>query len=130
MNKDEHISYWLESARHDLETAESLFKSERYDWCLFVGHLVLEKILKAIFVDKNENKVPPKTHKLTKLAELSFIELTEEQKIFLDEVNDFNLESRYPDYALGFYHRCTKEYTDQYFNKIKEYYHWLKSRIE
>ena len=130
MTKDEHIAYWLESAKHDLETAESLFESARFDWCLFIGHLVLEKVLKAIFVDKNENKVPPKTHKLTKLAVLSFLELTEEQKIFLDEVNDFNLETRYPDYALGFYNRCTQEYTDQYFKKIKEFYNWLRSQLK
>jgi len=130
MTKDEHISYWLKTAKHDLDTAESLFKSGKYDWCLFIGHLVLEKALKAIFVDKNENKVPPKTHKLTKLAVLSFLELTEEQIMFLDEVNDFNLETRYPDYKLEFYNRCTKEYTDQYFKKIKEFYNWLKSQVK
>ncbi len=73
MTKEEHISYWLESAKHDLDTAESLFKSEKYDWCLFIGHLVLEKVLKAIFVDKNNNKIPPKTHKLIKLASLSLL---------------------------------------------------------
>ena len=130
MTKEEHINYWLESAKHDLDTAESLFKSEKYDWCLFIGHLVLEKVLKAIFVDNNENKIPPKTHKLTKLAMLSSLELTEEQKIFLDEVNDFNLETRYPDYKLEFYNRCTEEYTGQYFKKIKEFYNWLKSQIK
>ena len=40
MTKEEHIRYWLESARHDLETAESMFQSGKYDWCLFIGHLV------------------------------------------------------------------------------------------
>jgi len=40
MNKNEHIKYWLESADHDLETAESLFQAEKYDWCLFIGHLL------------------------------------------------------------------------------------------
>ncbi|MCI5227994.1 MAG: HEPN domain-containing protein [Candidatus Electrothrix sp. AX2] len=29
--------YWLESARHDLETAESMFQSGKYDWCLSYG---------------------------------------------------------------------------------------------
>lgn len=47
MTKEEHITYWLERAAHDLETAESLFQSEKYDWCLFLAHLVLEKSLKA-----------------------------------------------------------------------------------
>ena len=103
MTKEEHIKYWIKGAEHDLKAAESLFESKKYDWCLFVSHLVLEKILKANFVYKNDNKVPPKTHNLVKLAERSYIELTEEKRIFLDEVNDFNLEIRYPDYKNKFY---------------------------
>jgi HEPN domain-containing protein len=130
MTKDEHVAYWLESAKHDLDAAVSLLELSKHDWCLFIGHLVLEKALKAIFVDKNDNKVPPKTHNLVKLAELSFLELTEDQKVFLDEVNDFNLETRYPDYKFEFYNRCTSEYTNQYFKKIKEFYKWLKSHLE
>jgi HEPN domain-containing protein len=41
MTQEEHINYWLESAQHDLETAESLFNSGKYDWSLFVAHFVL-----------------------------------------------------------------------------------------
>lgn len=128
MTKNEHIEYWLKIAEHDLNAAESLFMSGKYDWCLFVGHLVLEKTLKAIFVNAND-KVPPKTHNLVKLAELSMLNLSDEQRIFLDEVNDFNLESRYPDYKLEFYNRCTKEFASKYFLKIKEYHKWLKSYL-
>lgn len=129
MTKDEHIAYWLEGAAHDLETAESLFQAEKYDWCLFLGHLVLEKVLKAFYVKANENKVPPRIHNLVRLAELSSLTLTPEQRIFLDEINDFNLEVRYPDYKQKFYERCTQEYAEPYFTKTKEYYQWLKSRI-
>ena len=102
MTKDEHVKYWLNSAGHDLETAESLFASGRYDWCLFIGHLVLEKILKALVVLNNEDNLPPKIHNLVKLAKLASLKLTMEQEMFFDEVNDFNLESRYPDYKFAF----------------------------
>jgi len=51
------------------------------------------------------------------------------QKVFLSEVNDFNLEIRYPDYKKAFYIHCTKEYATEKFNKIKDTYQWLKSRI-
>jgi len=61
--------------------------------------------------------------------EKSSLELTDDQKIFLDEVNDFNLEIRYPDYKKSFYLHCSREYTTEYFNKIKEFYQWLRSRI-
>ena len=130
MKLREHIRYWLNSAEHDLETAESLFSAEKYDWCLFLGHLVLEKALKAFYAKDNENLLPPKTHNLLKLAEKTTIPLTEEVKLFLDEVNDFNLEVRYPEYKKEFYKTCTKEFAEEYFKKIKEHYKWIKSLLK
>lgn len=130
MTKAEHIKYWRDSAQHDLESAESIFDSGRYDWCLFVGHLALEKLLKAIFVDRNDNNMPPKIHNLVRLAELSQIELNDEQKTLLDKINDFNLQTRYPDYKLEFYKRCTEEYAKDYLDKIKEIYTWLESLLK
>ncbi len=129
MNTHEHISYWLESAHNDLGAAEQLFLSEKYDWCLFISHLVMEKTFKAYFVYKNDNKVPPKTHNLLKLAERSGLSLTENQKLFLDEVNDFNLEVRYPEYRREFYRLCTREFAEGYFTQIKEFITWLRSQI-
>ncbi|MFQ5687193.1 MAG: HEPN domain-containing protein [Candidatus Scalindua sp.] len=38
MTNEEHVKYWLESAQHDPESAESILDSGRYDWCLFIGH--------------------------------------------------------------------------------------------
>ncbi|MFQ5674417.1 MAG: HEPN domain-containing protein [bacterium] len=35
MNTEEHIEYWLKSAEHDLESAETLYLHQKYDWCLF-----------------------------------------------------------------------------------------------
>lgn len=129
MNVKEHVNYWLASAENDLGAANQLFLSAKYDWCLFIGHLVVEKTLKAYFVYKNDNKIPPKTHNLLKLAEISNLLLTEDQKLFLDEVNDFNLEVRYPEYRSEFYKLCTKEFAEGYFSKIKEFAIWLTSQI-
>ncbi|GAI24688.1 unnamed protein product [marine sediment metagenome] len=129
MKISEHIQYWLNSAEHDLEAAESLFVAGKFDWCLFLGHLVLEKALKAFYVKDNENRLPPKTHNLLKLAEKTTIPLNSEVKLFLDEVNDFNLEVRYPEYKQEFYKTCTKEFAEEYFKKIKEHHKWMKSLL-
>jgi len=130
MKIDEHINYWLNSADHDLDTAESLFSAGKYDWCLFLGHLVLEKGLKSFYVKDNENRMPPKTHNLVKLAEKTTIPLNAELKLFLDEVNDFNLEVRYPEYKQEFYKTCTKKFAEEYLNRIKEHYKWIKSLLK
>jgi HEPN domain-containing protein len=129
MTIKEHISYWLDSAEHDLETSNTLFEAGKYDWSLFIGHLVLEKLLKAIFVKNNNNKMPPKLHNLVRLSELSFIELDENKKVLFDKINDFNIEVRYPEYKNELYKTCTKEFAEENINYIKELYKWLKSQI-
>ena len=95
-----------------------------------MGHLALEKTLKAIFVDRNDNNMPPKIHNLVRLAELSRVEIDNEQKFLLDKINDFNIQTRYPDYNLEFYKRCNAEYANQYLDKIKEVHTWLSSLLK
>ncbi len=129
MEQAEHIAYWLKSAEHDLQSAETLFQQQRYDWCLFLGHLVIEKMIKAFFVRDNPNVPVPWIHKIAKLAERTKLQLTPEQQAFLIEINDFNIQARYPDYKFEFYKKCTPEFTQNYFAKIKELYQWLQQQI-
>ncbi len=129
MDKRQHIQYWLDTAAHDLDAAEALFNSGNYDWCLFMGHLVIEKVLKAAYVRDNDD-LPPRIHNLVNLSENTTLSLSEAQKQLLGEVNRFNIEARYPDYKHTFYKLCTKEFTDEYFTKIKEIYSWLLSLMK
>ncbi len=130
MTQKEHIKYWLNSAEHDLDTSTTLMAAGKYDWALFIGHLILEKLLKAIYVQTNDNKIPPKIHNLVRLAELSMVKLDDDKKVLLDKINDFNIETRYPEYKNELYKTCTKEFADEYFTKIKELYLWIKSLIQ
>jgi HEPN domain-containing protein len=129
MNVPQHIEYWLKSAEHDLDVAETLFQNQKYDWCLFVGHLVIEKVLKAFYV-RDAQKTPPRVHNLARLAESTKLSLTEEQLTFLADINDFNIETRYPDYKFSFYKTCTREFSEEQLSKIKEMYLWLLSQMK
>lgn len=129
MDKKQHIDFWLNSAAHDLDAAEALFVSGKYDWCLFIGHLVIEKVLKAFYARDND-ATPPKIHNLLNLAENTELALSEPHKQLLGEANRFNIETRYPDYKYTFYKLCTKEFTEEYFTKIKEIYSWLLSQMK
>ena len=122
------IEYWLRSAEQDLDTAEILFQNSRYDWCLFIGHLVIEKSLKAFYI-RDANEAPPRIHNLLRLAEPTTLRLSDEQKQLLMDITRFNIETRYPDYKQSFQKLCTKEFTEDYFMKIKELHSWLKSHI-
>ena len=106
MDRQQLITYWINSARHDLDVAETLFNNAKYDWCLFIAHLVLEKIFKAFYV-KNTGTAPPRIHDLVRLADMAEIELDEDTMEFLDGVNTFNISTRYPDEKMKFYKICT-----------------------
>lgn len=122
------VTYWLDSAAHDLVVAESLFQNAKYDWCLFLAHLVLEKTFKACFV-KRKNEFPPRTHDLVRLAALAGMDMEEEVLEFLDLVNTFNISTRYPDDKFKFYSLCTKDFAAVQFTRIKEVREWLLLRI-
>lgn len=129
MTKDKVIDYWLNSSNTDLKAMKSLFRSGHYVWALFLGHLVIEKLLKAVYV-KNIDTNVPYIHNLTKVAEEAKLELTEEQKDFLDEVTTFNIKARYPDYKGRFYKKATKKFTEHYIKEIKEFRKCLIKKIK
>lgn len=127
-DKEKLIKYWVESSDDDFGTMIAMFESKRYNWALFAGHLLIEKLLKALFV-KNKNSFPPYIHNLLRLAEMCEIELTEDQKIFLITVTAFNINTRYDDYKMSFQKKCTPEYTQQWVEKIKLNRQWIKKLI-
>ena len=49
MDKDKTIDYWVQTSDRDYHTVKSLFDSGDYHWALFIGHLVLEKLFKAVY---------------------------------------------------------------------------------
>ncbi len=90
--------------------------------------MVVEKLLKAYYVKNIDNDVP-RIHGLLKIAERANLELSEEQKDFLDEVTTFNIKSRYPDYKKRFYKKATREFAEIYINRVKEFKQWLIRKI-
>lgn len=128
LSEDKKVQYWLESAKHDLDVAESLFESAKYDWCLFVAHLVLEKTLKGCIVKKIQ-EYPPKTHDLVRLASIAQVGFDEDTLKFLDMANSFQISTRYPDEKFKFYKLCDRNFTVKNFQRIKEIYECLVKQI-
>jgi HEPN domain-containing protein len=78
-----------------------MFDTRRFSWSMFIGHLMIEKLLKALFV-KTNNEYPPYIHNLLRLAEKCDIDLNEEQRFFFATVTAFNINARYDDYKMSF----------------------------
>ncbi len=123
------IKYWQETAEHDYKTMKSLFQSKRYDASLFFGHIVLEKILKALIVQSTKEHALF-THNLVRLAEISRIKLNNKEKDLLKKANEFNIEARYPEQKLEFYYICTKEYSEKYITEINNLYKKLCQKLK
>ena len=49
-NINKTVSYWTNGAKYDLSVANAMLKSKKYPYALFMGHLALEKLLKALVV--------------------------------------------------------------------------------
>ncbi|SMP65141.1 HEPN domain-containing protein [Desulfonatronum zhilinae] len=128
MEVKEKVEYWVSSAGHDWDVAESLYKSGKYDWSLFIAHLVLEKLFKALLV-KHKKTFPPRIHDLVRLATLAGGDFDEETLDFLDGVNTFNISTRYPDEKFKFYQICTKEFAATNLERIKEVQECLLKKI-
>lgn len=126
MNISEQIQYWFELSDDDIIVAESIFQSKHYLWCLFICHLSVEKILKGLYV-QNCLELPPKIHDLVKLAKSSKLEISEVDLRFLNELNRFNIEGRYPEYKNNLKTIADLEYTSNKLIKTKEILKWLKS---
>lgn len=128
LNKEKLIQYWVDSSDDDLETMEAMYESKRYTWTLFVGHLMIEKLLKAYYVKVN-NEFPPYIHNLLRLAEKCNLELNEDDKVFLTTVTAFNINARYDDYKKNFYQKCTTEFTTYWMEELKAKRQWIKKLI-
>lgn len=122
------VNHWVETSEDDFQTMETLFKSKSYSWALFLGHISLEKLLKAAYVNKFE-KHAPFTHNLYRLAEQIEMDITDEYADWLDEITSFNLNARYDDFKREFYSLCTPEYTAQWIEKIVILRKWIKEML-
>ena len=131
MNNIDLMNYWIEIKTKDYESMIKNYETEQYTWALFIGHLMLEKLLKGIYAKvNNENPYAPKIHNLNNLASKCKIELSEEQKKILFTCNTFNINARYEDYKNEFYTKCTKEYTSEQISNIKSMRDFLKNILE
>jgi HEPN domain-containing protein len=128
MNKEDRIAYWVKSSGKDWSVANHLFEKGDYAYSLFFGHLAVEKLLKAIFVEKL-NEVPPYTHRLVSLAEKVGLDLSSERLELLEVITDFHLEARYPDEKFSFFKKCTRGFTEEHLRRIGGLRRWLLKNV-
>lgn len=121
---DSIVLYWQTSSDLNYSTMQNLMKSGEYPWALFMGHLVIEKLIKALYVKTNQ-KHPLLSHDLLRLFEKIDIPLPFDYDEWLDKITTFNLNARYDDYKQSFNKLCTVDFTNEWINKIEILRQWL-----
>jgi HEPN domain-containing protein len=127
-DKERIINHWIESSDKDFKAMIDLQQTRNYNWALFMGHLVIEKLIKALYV-KSKGEFPPMIHDLRRICEKMDFELDLQQVILFDSISRFNINARYDDYKQSFYQLCTEEFTNEWIEKIKDCRIWIKAKL-
>uniref|UniRef100_UPI000AA838A8 HEPN domain-containing protein n=1 Tax=Candidatus Symbiothrix dinenymphae TaxID=467085 RepID=UPI000AA838A8 len=75
INADEIVKHWIDTSDADFEVMLTLLETKQNSWALFLGHLVLEKLLKAYYV-KQHGTHAPLWHDLVQIAQRGGFALT------------------------------------------------------
>jgi HEPN domain-containing protein len=122
------VQNWIEFAKEDLRNAQILFEKKSFKGCSWHCHQAIEKILKAIIIQKG--KRPRKIHDLIELLKDTKIKLPEDLMNFLEELNLHYLPPRYPDV----YEQMKKIYRPKNIQRVlkltKTLFLWLKNYLD
>ncbi|MCD4832046.1 MAG: HEPN domain-containing protein [Anaerohalosphaeraceae bacterium] len=125
VNIDKQIAYWKQSALEDLDVAAQLVQGGKIRHGLFFAHLAIEKALKA-FICKTTQKLAPKLHNLVRLWQITNTDIPDEMLNILAEMNEFNLEGRYP---IGFISSVSKVEAENYIKRTEDVLQWLIQQL-
>jgi HEPN domain-containing protein len=127
---DEAVESWAKTARDDWGAAEAMFSTGRWSHAVFLCHECLEKLLKALYVQK-KSSLPPTTHNLSQL--LQKLGLNPSQQIWdrLYDVSPHYAVTRYPEVAGGApsenYNQATAERLMAATREVKA---WLEQHLK
>lgn len=119
------IGYWQKGAQEDWEVAGQLVQSGKARHGLFFAHLALEKLLKA-HVCRNTRQLAPRIHNLVRLGEMAGLVFEPDLLDILAEMNEFNLEGRYP---LTFLEPPASAEAVAYMERAKRVFEWLTRQL-
>lgn len=119
------IERWRLGAIDDLDAARVLMAKGKLRHSLFFAHLALEKVLKGL-VCKATGDIAPPIHNLSRLCAMAEAKVSSEQAELLSEVNEFNIEGRYPELSLP---PPDVDEAGKYLREIEALFQWLNSQL-
>ena len=116
---------WITSAKYDIESARHMFSTRRYIYVIFLCHLAIEKMLKAI-VAQSQERHPPYTHDLYELIELAHLEIPPEHQSVIAQLNELSIATRYPEDFEQLVKHYPKSVAEQFLKQSRALLKWLE----
>lgn len=129
MTKAEHIEYWIDLAERDWQVAQNMFSTKDYVWCLFLAHITIEKLCKAVWVQDNVDNIPPRTHNIIRLLDATTFQRTPAQTVLAATLNNFQLESRYPGDTAAVYKAATSTFASNILHDTEDFRQCLLNKL-
>jgi len=130
MEEDKTVAYWIELSEYDFKVAEGMLKGGYYLYVGFMCHQSVEKMLKAIYVQRRK-EVPPYIHKLDRLIELDDLQnaLSSDQLDLIDELTPLNVQARYPAHKEAIYKLVGETKAKEVLARTGKFLAWLKTQL-
>jgi len=124
------VKNWIATSNYDIQTADAMYRAGRYIYVVFMCHLALEKMLKALLANKHPEEIPPKIHNLINLSQRAGITPPDDLKEFFQRIDNVSIATRYPE-DLG---RLSKEFDRDTAKRIltntKRMIKWLRQHLK
>jgi len=128
LSTEEKYQYWLSYAQNDIDSAEFMLKSGKWFYTLFMCQQAIEKLAKGlyvIFIDDNTPRLHDINNIIDRYKDKLSEQLTEDKIELFDNLSQFYLRSRYPDYTSALSSITTSEKAHSIYIKSKEAFKWL-----
>jgi HEPN domain-containing protein len=130
MTNEQKVQHWVAISDEDLSAGTTLLQGGHYLYVAFMCQQCIEKIFKAAYTKLKED-TPPFVHDIRHLAKICGIDptLSDEQKLFIAEINPMNIEARYPEYKSRIAKMLSHTKCESLLAQTKNLQQWIKETI-
>lgn len=121
---------WIASSNYDMQTAKAMSETGRYLYVVFICHLAMEKMLKALLSQKYPQDIPPKIHNLLTLAQKAGIKPPDNLKDFFLRIDNVSVVTRYPEDMRALAKDFNKESAKLILSETRKILKWLKQNLK
>jgi len=97
---------------------------------VFMCHLAMEKMLKALLAHKYSEDMPPKIHNLIILAQRANISPPDNLKDFLQRIDNVSIATRYPEDLRTLSKEFNQDTAKRILTDTKRMLKWLKQHLK